>query len=70
MSSIALLIKNTLEDNLRNCEEVCPRIDSKASIEDTTNKVFVDVHKFLLSDLKKISSFFWFEVEFLYFKIW
>lgn len=58
MSSIALLIKNTLEDNLRNCEEVCLRIDSKASIEDTTNKVFVDVHKFLLSDLKKLAHSF------------
>ena len=39
--SIASLIKNTSEDNLRNCDEVCLRVDSGTSVEDATNRIFV-----------------------------
>ena len=45
--SIASLIKNTSEDNLRNCDEVWLRIDYDASVEDATNRVFVVGHKFI-----------------------
>ena len=45
-SSITLLIKNTSEDNLRSCDEVCLRTDSDASVEDDTNRVFIVGHKF------------------------
>ena len=49
-SSITLLIKNTSEDNLRSCDEVCLRTDSDASVEDDTNRVFIVGHKFILSN--------------------
>ena len=42
---IAVLIKNISEGTLRNRNEVCLRIYVDASIEDTTNIVFVVGHK-------------------------
>ena len=66
-SNVALLVRD--EDGLRNCDEVCLRIDSDTHVEVATTRVFIVGHQFILSDLKKIGSFFWFEVEILYFKI-
>ena len=46
------------DDKLRNCDEVCLRIDSDTTIEEATNRVFVIDHKFILSDLKKLAHSF------------
>ena len=56
ISKVALLI--TSEDNLRNCDEVCLRVDSGTSVEDATNRIFVAGHKFIFSDLKKLAHSF------------
>ena len=49
-SNVALLIRD--EDDLRNCDEVCLRIDSDTSVEVATKTVYDVGHKFILSDLK------------------
>ena len=46
------------DDNLRNRDGVCLRIDYDTSIEEDTNRVFVVGHKFILSDLKKLVHYF------------
>ena len=56
ISKVALLI--SLEDVLRNFDEVCLRIDSDTYIKDATNRIFVVVQKIILSDLKKLTHFF------------
>ena len=53
---IALLISS--EDVLRNCDEVCQRIDYDTSIADATNRVSVIGHKLILSYLKILSHSF------------
>ena len=52
----ALLVRD--EDGLRNCGEVCLRIDSNTSVEVATNREFVADHKFILSYLKKLAHSF------------
>ena len=54
--NVTLLIRD--EDGLRNCDEVCLRIDSDTSVEVDTNRIFVVDHKFILSDLKKLAHSF------------
>ena len=56
ISKVALLI--SLEDVLRNFDEVCLRIDSDTYIKDATNRIFVVVQKIILSDVKKLTHSF------------
>ena len=51
-SNVVLLVRN--EDGLRNCYEVCLRIDYDTFVEVATNRVFVVGHKFVISDLKSL----------------
>ena len=53
-SKVALLISS--EDNIRNCNDVCLRIDSDTSLEGATDRVFIVGCKFTLSDLKKLAT--------------
>ena len=55
-SNVALLIRD--EDDLRNCDEVCLRIDSDTSVEVATKTVYDVGHKFILSDLKELAHAF------------
>ena len=55
-SNVALLVRD--EDGLRNCDEVCLRIDSDTSVEVVTNRVFVVCHKFILHNWKKLAHYF------------
>ena len=43
---------------LRNCDDVSPRLESDASIEVATTRVFVVGDRYLLSDLKKLTKSF------------
>ena len=53
-SKVALLISS--EDNIRNCNDVCLRIDSDTSLEGATTRVFIVGRKFTLSALKKLAT--------------
>ena len=55
-SNDALLIRD--EDDRRNCDEICLRIDSDTSVEVVTKIVFIVGHKYILSDLKELVSAF------------
>ena len=46
---------------LRNCDNVSPRLESDASIEAATTRVFVVGDRYLLSDLKKLVKSFGFK---------
>ena len=48
------------DDNLRNRDGVCLRIDPDTSIEEDTNRVFVVGHKFIFSYFKKLVHYFYF----------
>ena len=56
-TSKTTLLSNS-DDKLRNCDEVCLRIDYDTSIEEATNMVFDIGYKFILSDLKKLDYSF------------
>ena len=43
---------------MKNYSEPCLQLDSDISVEETTNKVFVVGHKFILSDFKKLARAF------------
>ena len=52
------------EDGLRNYGEICLRINYDTFVEVVTNRVFVIVDKFILSDLKKLAHSFGFKWNF------
>ena len=55
-SNDALLIR--YEDELRNYDEGCLRINFDTSVEVATKRVFGVGHKFILSDLKELAYTF------------
>ena len=46
------------EDDLRNCDEVCLRIDCNTSVKDDISRLLVVGCKFILSDLNKLAYSF------------
>ena len=46
------------EDDLRNCDEVCIRIDCNTSVKDDISRLLVVGCKFILSDLNKLAYSF------------
>ena len=56
ISNVVLMVRD--EDGLRNYGEICLRINYDTFVEVVTNRVFVIVDKFILSDLKKLAHSF------------
>ena len=69
MSSNEALLIN-LDGIINNCNKACLRLESDTSVEETANMVFIVGQKIHFVHFKEISSFCWFKVEFLFFKIW
>ena len=50
---------------MRNCDDICPRLESDVSIEAATKRVFVVGDKFILSDLKELTKTFGLRCNFI-----